>query len=442
MTLRLIGAFQVVSEADHRVVHLKNKKARSLLAYLAMQSHLSAQRGTLANLLWPDCTDANARHSLRQCLVSLRKELEDVSPTLLRVESNFISLDPDLVEADAHRLLLTDGTTERPALGALLQSVRGDFLSDLQINDNFSDWASELRRRVHQKLEEILHAIDENPLTDDVTANAVAAARTLTQSEPFCEDCRRLLINLTARVHGRVRALAEYKCYAAFLRREGAGEPEAQTQELIKQIEQLPSRNAPMAQPLPQDNRDESLQSESSAVAGSSLERGSPSQTDRAALPAEDQPVSPIAQERSRPRGAIRRKPRFRWVEVASRMAAAAALILALPLFFQATGRFTHINQAEATALSTLMAEAHDDSILRTIPVAIRFQDLTGNNLLSEQLRETVSDAVSKILTVNLLADPDSASARYVLNGRIKTEPGSNVLLVDLSKSDGSLLWR
>jgi DNA-binding SARP family transcriptional activator/tetratricopeptide (TPR) repeat protein len=466
IVLRLIGAFQIVSEPGQKTVHLKTKKARSLLAYLAMQPHLLAQRGTLANLLWPDCTDANARHSLRQCLVSLRKELEESSFALLRVNSDSISLDPELVETDASMLMAVDDKTERKALNAILKSVRGDFLSDLQINDDFSNWASDLRRRVHQKLEEILHRIDEDPLTDDVTANAIVAARTLTQTEPFCEDCRRLLISLTARVYGRGRALAEYKNFADFLCREGSGEPEALTQHLVRQIEQLPPRNALPAQPLP-DVQAAGAQAESDQVEGAlesaEVEHGSPraenyavnsSDTDTAppasrevGPPVEDQDIcSQVQEQPSRPHSPVGRRPKIRWAELGIRMAAAAALFLALPLVLQSVDRFTHIDQAEATSLSRLMAEAQEDPILRAVPVSVRpFHSLTGDSRLGEQLREEISETVAKIPVVNMLADHDPASAApapYVLNGKIRTEFGFITLLVDLLRPDGSLLWR
>src|SRR5690348_5945648 len=51
------------------------KKARAVLAYLAAQNGQSVSRERLADLLWPFQASEQARHSLRNCLLELRKAL-------------------------------------------------------------------------------------------------------------------------------------------------------------------------------------------------------------------------------------------------------------------------------------------------------------------------------------------------------------------------------
>lgn len=433
LNLRLIGAFQLVLTPGDHVVNLKTKKARALLAYLAMQPDLSASRTALANLFWPDCTDSNARHSLRQCLVSLRKELHASSPELFQVTGETIALDAKRIDADASRLLQASLNTERSELGAILKSVRGDFLSGLEINDTFASWASDLRRRVVQKLEELLLAIAKEPLNDDVTADAVAAARTLAELEPFCENCRRLLIGLTARVHGRGRALAEYKAYVEFLRREGLGEPEAGTLELISQIEQLPSQSTsqlagPEALNVEDESRDNRSDKDTSVL---NLANVAPEQ------------VIGDVQYRASNQARERRARKSRWTETAIRIAAATALIMALPFGLQSVDRFMRLDQAEATSVSTLLADAQDDPTFRAIPIAIRrFHGLANDDPLAEQLRDIISHTVSKVPELNVFSKSEPVSAPYVLNGKIATELGLQTLIVELSRSTGDLLWR
>lgn len=433
LSLRLIGAFQLVLEPDHRPVNVKNKKARALLAYLAMQPDLLAPRTKLANMFWPDCTDANARHSLRQCLVSLRKELHAVSPDLVQVSGETIALDAQFIEADASRLLELDLRTERSQLAAVLPSVRGDFLSGLEINDTFSSWASDLRRRVVQKLEELLLTILEEPLNDDVTAKAAVAAQTLAEFEPFCENCRRLLIGLTARVHGPDRALAEYRAFVELLRREGLGEPEARTLELIHQIEQLPVRSTPqLAGPR-------ALEVE---YAGSSNLSGQDSSVFHRPNVAPDQVIGDVQPGAPDP-APKRRAGHFRWTETVLRLAAATALIMALPLALQGVDRFIHVDKAEALSVSALLANAQDDPTFRAIPIVIRpFQGLANDDPLAEQLRDMISHTVSLIPELNMLSRSDPGLAPYVLDGKIATELGSQTLTVELSRSSGELLWR
>src|SRR5438128_12664597 len=73
--LRLLGAFTVeVNAACSVSVAVRSKKARALLACLAMKPDGRASREELATLLWGDTRDGQARHSLRQCLVWLRQD--------------------------------------------------------------------------------------------------------------------------------------------------------------------------------------------------------------------------------------------------------------------------------------------------------------------------------------------------------------------------------
>src|SRR5262252_6194945 len=51
------------------------KKARALLGYLAAQDGRVVSRERLADLLWPYQGSEQARHSLRNCLLELRKAL-------------------------------------------------------------------------------------------------------------------------------------------------------------------------------------------------------------------------------------------------------------------------------------------------------------------------------------------------------------------------------
>jgi DNA-binding SARP family transcriptional activator len=51
------------------------KKARGLLAYLAAQSGQAVSRERLADLLWPYQGSEQARHSLRNCILELRKAM-------------------------------------------------------------------------------------------------------------------------------------------------------------------------------------------------------------------------------------------------------------------------------------------------------------------------------------------------------------------------------
>src|ERR1700734_1678586 len=56
-------------------VRLRNRKARALLAYLALSESRLESRERLAGLLWPDTDEYKARASLRQVVLDIREGL-------------------------------------------------------------------------------------------------------------------------------------------------------------------------------------------------------------------------------------------------------------------------------------------------------------------------------------------------------------------------------
>src|SRR5499427_11158242 len=67
----LLGPLVITSD-NCRIAKLP-KKARGLIAYLAAQNGQAVSRERLADLLWPYQGSEQARHSLRNCLLELRK---------------------------------------------------------------------------------------------------------------------------------------------------------------------------------------------------------------------------------------------------------------------------------------------------------------------------------------------------------------------------------
>ena len=85
MTLKiyLLGQFKLqacVQQADDQPIELPSRPAQSLLAYLALNAGVTQRREKLANLLWPDTSESNARSYLRQALWRIRKSGQEKLP--------------------------------------------------------------------------------------------------------------------------------------------------------------------------------------------------------------------------------------------------------------------------------------------------------------------------------------------------------------------------
>src|ERR1700747_3878734 len=73
MTLSISVLGPLVIKSDNGRLGKVPKKARALLAFLAAQRGQPVSRERLADLLWPYQGSDQARHSLRNCLLELRK---------------------------------------------------------------------------------------------------------------------------------------------------------------------------------------------------------------------------------------------------------------------------------------------------------------------------------------------------------------------------------
>src|SRR5690242_9609516 len=85
----LFGRFQLMGPDGP--VALTGRKHRALLAYLASTHPAAHGRDKLMTLLWGECVDAQARHSLRQALFSLRQLL---GKDVIVCHHDTISLEP------------------------------------------------------------------------------------------------------------------------------------------------------------------------------------------------------------------------------------------------------------------------------------------------------------------------------------------------------------
>src|SRR5262249_35127190 len=70
LPLALLGPFRA-GLGDGTAIRVRRRKARALLAYLAMRPGEPQPREKLLALLWPDADADQARHSLRQTLTVL-----------------------------------------------------------------------------------------------------------------------------------------------------------------------------------------------------------------------------------------------------------------------------------------------------------------------------------------------------------------------------------
>jgi DNA-binding SARP family transcriptional activator len=148
IALRLLGRF-AVSVDGQPPLRFSARKSCALLAYLALRPDRRADRERLATLLWGDRSDELARQNLRQCLVSLRRDLPPVASNLLAIDGHSIGLRSRHLSVDVHELAALADATDLCRLERALDLYRGPFLADLGIEtEAFEEWARTERARI------------------------------------------------------------------------------------------------------------------------------------------------------------------------------------------------------------------------------------------------------------------------------------------------------
>ncbi len=237
VTLRVLGTFVIEANAGRPIAILvRSRKARALLAYLAMKPDYRARREELATLFWGDNPDSLARHSLRQCLISLRQDLCLASEILL-VDREAIGLRAQFVSVDARAFMSLARSAGPDGLAQAAELWRGAFLPDLALDiEEFDSWHRQETDRLSAVAAGVFEALCRNADANGDGDRAIAAAERLVALEPTREDRQRTALELLARHRGREAALSRAKLFTDLLRNELGVSPEPATRALIDAI--------------------------------------------------------------------------------------------------------------------------------------------------------------------------------------------------------------
>ena len=233
LTIHVLGPL-VIERDGYRLDKLP-KKARALLAFLAAQNGEAVSRERLADLLWPYQGSEQGRHSLRNCLLELRKALGRGADSDLAADFANCRIADAIVDLDAFERL-----SRSPDPGELQTAAdlyRGDLLADFYIaSEPFQEWLGAARDRALAAICEVLERlISLQDAAGDYEA-AIQSGRRLVTLEPLSESGQRALMRAYARGGRRGEALRQYKSCANTLQRELGVTPDEETQALARSI--------------------------------------------------------------------------------------------------------------------------------------------------------------------------------------------------------------
>jgi DNA-binding SARP family transcriptional activator len=245
LKISLFGQFQV-SKNEKVVKGFASDKVRALLAYLVTEAHCPHRREILANLLWPDKPEKNARANLRRALSNLRTVLGDrnADPPFLLISRQDIQINSgDHIWSDIGILnhiysQLEQYSENTNDVNQILEIYHGDFLEGFHISDSmqFEEWLMMRREQFSRKVNGILtQACIYFEGQKDYKA-ALPYAWRLVEKEPWQEGARRQLMRLLTASGQREEAIKQFNALTELLKKELDVEPEPETIHLFSEI--------------------------------------------------------------------------------------------------------------------------------------------------------------------------------------------------------------
>jgi len=233
--LSLLGGFRLSVEG--RDVTSLPRKARALLAYLAMQDGKPVSREAMADLLWTDRGAEQARHSLRQTLLVLRRQLGSVADEGMRNDDGGLALVPGTMEVDVTQLGRLADSSDVADLTEAARHYERPFLDRFPaIAADFDDWLGRIRAQMSETASDVLARLVEAQLATGNAAEAVRAAERMLAIDPLREDMHRRLMSIYARAGRRSDAVRQYHACVEMLRRELNVGPAPETEALLRSI--------------------------------------------------------------------------------------------------------------------------------------------------------------------------------------------------------------
>ena len=215
--LRLKSLGQSVIEAGEARVMPAAETVFATALYLVMEAGRPVGRDELTRLLWPDVSDSQAQHGLRQAVYRLRSYGAKIG-----TERSSLLLSPEFCSTDFGELLAPQTPA---ALEALADQIGGSFLPAYrpQLSESFATWVDRQRDVVHSAVARTLMAgMQAKKRVSDWNGAERLALKCLAV-DPLNEEATLTLAEAAALGGSKTKALSILNHYLAEIG-EGAGE--------------------------------------------------------------------------------------------------------------------------------------------------------------------------------------------------------------------------
>jgi predicted ATPase/DNA-binding SARP family transcriptional activator len=230
MLLQLFGTFAVQVDGQP-LPPLRSRRGHWLLALLALQRRRDMDRASLAGLLWPDSTHAQALYNLRRALAELRDVLGSEAPRLSSPHPHTLALDLAGAQVDVVAFEAAVVRGDEASLESAVELYRGPLLEECT-----EAWIVPERGPREAAYLEALETLAGHAMARLDPAAAIRRLRRAVAVDPFRETAQQALLKALMAGEDTIGALLAYRAFRLMLHQELGAEPSPETKALFHQL--------------------------------------------------------------------------------------------------------------------------------------------------------------------------------------------------------------
>ena len=223
--VNLIGPFRLFGAGGQPIV-IQGRRTRALLGYLLLAPQQDVARERLAGLFWGDRTEAQARSSLRQCLLELRGALAGGGEDLVIATRETVTLADGGFACDVLELRGALGGADWQEAERLVNAAASaPLLEDLELRGAYGEWLDTARAEIDAGIATGAgrHVALREAVQDWPAVKALANA--WLRRDPLSEPAVAALVRAEFATGSRAAAHIRYQAFRAQLAAEIGVEP-------------------------------------------------------------------------------------------------------------------------------------------------------------------------------------------------------------------------
>ncbi len=234
MPVLLFGGIRIATP-DGETETLPTRKTAQVLGALALPGEKGLAREALAESVWPDRSEAQAKSSLRQALTAIRKALPSILDGFVLeadLESVRLAGPAELIDARLFESLADSDAPDDRVRAATLYA--GDLLDNVQLSPPLDNLVISLREQYRRRALTLVEILSEDKVPiDGSRAACLALADRLLATDPAAEEAHRAVMRIRI-AEGQPNAARRQleRCTEAVAQAFGTG-PEEKTTALL-----------------------------------------------------------------------------------------------------------------------------------------------------------------------------------------------------------------